>query len=46
MKQQQAGRHAGDLSISAVERSWSTSKNVVRAAFSVRLRVPAFTICL
>jgi len=46
MKKLQAVRHAGDLPIGAVERSSPTSKDVALAAFSMILRVPAFTIGL
>jgi hypothetical protein len=46
MKQLQALRHTDDRPISAVERSSFTSTGVALAAFSVMLRVPAFTIGL
>jgi hypothetical protein len=46
MKKLQVVRHAGDVPSPAVERSSPTSKGVALAAFSVMLRVPAFTIGL
>jgi hypothetical protein len=46
IKQLQALRHTDARLISAVERSWFTSTGEALAAFSVMLRVPAFTIGL